>query len=235
MHCVAGIDDLHDFLGITVDQGDLAGITQGDAEDVFQIQVVHLLGRPVFRRNDHFPGFLHVSQAEFGRHGRLVHDVLGHQFHGFFIEVTGRQPVRHAGRGAVTDKRLEVVDTALLGDVRSQRFTSGAFTQYAVTAGAALEVDLLRFLEFCIGQIRRTWGANNFGRFRIYCTGGAFIGHGGLVRVFRGCLCVHYAQRRNGHGQCQRLDHQFGYSHQVLSLGFKSTPRFLLLWLMNLD
>ena len=219
MHRVAGVDDLHDFLGITVNQGNLACITQGDAEQVFQVQIVHLFLGAILRWHDHFPGFLHVSQAEFGRLWRFVHDVLGHQFHGFFIEVTGRQPVRHTGRGAVTDKRLEVVDTALLGDIRSQRFTGGAFTQNAVTAGATLEVDLLRFLEFCIGQIGCAGGANDFGRFRIYRTGGAFIGHGGLVRVFRGGLCVHYAQRRNGHCQCQRLDHQFGYSHQVLSLG----------------
>src|SRR5690554_2426566 len=85
VHRVAGFDDLHDFLGIAVNQGNLTGVTQGNAEDVFQVQVVHLFLRTIFRGNNHFPGVLHVSQAELGRLWRLVHDVLGHQFHGFFV------------------------------------------------------------------------------------------------------------------------------------------------------
>src|SRR5690606_3128434 len=42
VHRVAGIEDLPDLVGITVDQRELAGVTQGDGEDVLQVDLVHL-------------------------------------------------------------------------------------------------------------------------------------------------------------------------------------------------
>ena len=223
MHRVAGFDDLHDFLGIAVNQGNLTGVTQGNAEDVFQVQVVHLFLRTVFRSNDHLPGVLHVSQAELGRLWRLVHDVLGHQFHGFFVEVTRGQPVRHTGRGAVADKGLQVVDATLLGNIRGQRLTGGAFAQYTVTAGAALEVDFLGLFELGVGQVRGAGGADDSCGTGINGTGGAFVCHGCVIAILGGGLRSHHAHGRNGHREGQWLDHHIGYSHQVLSLGFKST------------
>ena len=45
MHGVTGIDDLDNFLGAAVDQGDLTRITQGDRKQVIKIKFVFLFGR----------------------------------------------------------------------------------------------------------------------------------------------------------------------------------------------
>ena len=219
MHGVAGVDDVRDFVGVAVNQGHLAGVPQGHAEQVFQVQVVHLLGGALLGGHDDFPGGLHLFEAVFRGLGRFVHDVLGHQLDFFLGEVTGGQPVRHAGRRAVADKGLEVVDPPFLGDVRRQRLAGRALAQDTMAAGAAFKVDLLGLLEFGVGQVGCARCANHLGRSRVNRAGCALIGRRGrVIRMLGGVIGCHGAKRRYGNRKCQWLDKRVGYSHQVLSL-----------------
>jgi hypothetical protein len=54
MHRIAGLEDLDDLLALAVDQRDLAGIAQGDGEQVAEIEIVHLLRRALARRHSTF-------------------------------------------------------------------------------------------------------------------------------------------------------------------------------------
>ena len=80
MHGITGIEDADDLLAVAVDQRHLAGIAQGHREEVVQIELVQLLGRPVLDRHIDLPAVANFLHAEFGRRRRLVlqearHDV----------------------------------------------------------------------------------------------------------------------------------------------------------------
>ena len=60
VHGVAGFDDVDDFLGITVDQGDRAVVTQGHRENVLDVVVVHLFGGTLVHRDVFLAGRFHV-------------------------------------------------------------------------------------------------------------------------------------------------------------------------------
>src|SRR5690606_16009307 len=97
VHRIAGIYGLDDLLAVAIDQGDLAIVTQGHREQVGQVQVVHLPGRPVLRLDQHVPGFAHGGHAPLRRSRRLMLDVVGHQGDLLGAQLPRRAPVRHAG------------------------------------------------------------------------------------------------------------------------------------------
>ncbi len=167
MHCITGVDGLDDLLAVTVDEGDLAVVTQGDGEQVRQVQLVHLLFRPIFRLDQHIPGILHLLHPPLGRGRRSVLDVLGHQRDLVLGQRVGRPPVRHTGRRTIGDQRFQIGLATLLGDVRRQRLAGRALAQHTVTAGAALEVDFLGLLELGARQIWRTRRMHNLSASRI--------------------------------------------------------------------
>ena len=165
MHGVAGLDDAADFLGVAVDQGHFAGVSQGDREHVLEVVVVHLLGRPILDRHDDLPGIHRVLEAVLGRHIRRHLDVLGHQ--GDFVLGQDVVEIHHAAVGTVADDlfqtRLTELDRSAFGlaavlggaaPVRLEVLAGSALAQHTMTAGAALEVDLLRGLLFGGGQRR---------------------------------------------------------------------------------
>ena len=55
MDGIARVDHRLDLVGASVDQGDLAGIAQRDREQVVDVDVVHLLGRPVLGLHENLP------------------------------------------------------------------------------------------------------------------------------------------------------------------------------------
>ncbi len=148
MHRVAGLDDLFDLEGVAVDQRNLTRIPKGDRHQVFDVDIVHLFGRAIFRRNDHFPGFHHVRHTPFGRRRRIDQHVAGHQVDLFGRQLVGGAPVGHPGGGAVGDEIMNVFVAVLAGDVGGQRLAGRAFAQHAVAPGAAFEVDLPPGFEF---------------------------------------------------------------------------------------
>ena len=166
MNRIAGLDDGADFLGITVDQGNFTGITQGDREHVVQVEVVHLLLRTLVNRNDDLPGIHRVLEAVLRRHIRRVLDVLGHQ--GNFVLGQNVVEVHHTAIGTVADDLFQTSLTqlertafgglaflVLLGPMRFQVLACCALTQHAVAACATLEVNLLCLFLFSSRQFRR--------------------------------------------------------------------------------
>ena len=154
VHGVAGFDDVDDFLGITVDQGDRAVVTQGHREDVLDVVVVHLFGGALVHRDVFLAGCFHVGQGELGRCRGIVLDVAGHQVHGGFVELTRGQPVGHPGGGTVSDKGFEVLGAFVVGQIRGQRLAGCAFAQHTVATGAALKINLTGAGKFLLGHGR---------------------------------------------------------------------------------
>ena len=165
--------------------------------------MVHLAGGALFHRHIDLAGFFNIRQREFRRGGRLLLDVARHQVHILLAHLTRGLPVGHAGRAAVGDEDLQVVGALAQGDVGRQRLAGGPLAQHAVTAGAALEIDLAgagelrlghrrRFgvevlVHFLGGQWRATGLVGGFGR-------GDRLGHGVGVR------------QRGGQGQAGQQD-----------------------------
>ena len=143
------------FFRVAVDQRDFAGVAQRDRHQVLDVVLVHLLLRPLGDRDDDLPRRLHFLHPELGRRRRRLLDVARHQVDLLRCHLAGGLPVRHAGRRAVGDEHLEVVGTLAERDVGGERLAGGALAQHAVTAGAALEVDLARLVEFRLRHRRR--------------------------------------------------------------------------------
>ena len=169
MHRVASLDDADDFLGVAVDQRHFAGITEGDREQVLEVQLVHLLLGTLIDRNHHLPGVHRVLEAVLGRDVRRVLDVLRHQAD--LILGQDVVEVHHAAVGAVADDLFQtglaeleraalgnVAVLVLLGPVRLEVLAGSPLAQHPVTAGAALEVDLLGLFFFGSAQFRRLGG-----------------------------------------------------------------------------
>ena len=57
----------------------LAGVTQGDGEQVLQIEIVHFLLWALVDRNNDLPRSLHLLQAIFGRRRWRLLDVTRHE------------------------------------------------------------------------------------------------------------------------------------------------------------
>ncbi|MNZ83325.1 hypothetical protein D3C78_1020480 [compost metagenome] len=165
MHRVASIENLPDLVRVAVDEGQLAGIAQGDGEDVLEIDVVHLLLRPFGHWNDELPAVLHVLEGELWRNIRRILDVARHQVDFFLGEDV--VVVDHATFGSVGDDLLQTFGpqaeraafefvAVFLGlfPVRLQVLAGGALAQHAVTAGASLEVDFLGDFLFRGGHRR---------------------------------------------------------------------------------
>ena len=157
MDRVAGLDSRHDLLRIAVDQRDLAGVAQRHREDIVEIDVVHLLLRPLGDRNDHLPRGLHLLHAEFRRGRRLVEEITRHQVDLLFRQIARGAPVRHAGGRTIGDEVAQIFEALRLRQVGCQRLAGGALAQHAVTARATLEVDLVRGGEFFRRQFRIAW------------------------------------------------------------------------------
>ncbi len=156
MNGVAGVDNELDLIGLAVNQCDLTCVAQRDGKQIIQIPVVLLFLWPLVDRHTHFPGLLHVGQAEFRRGRRVLEDEPGHQVDLVLGQFTRRAPVRHARRRAVGDKGLEMLQPQLPRDIRCERLACRTFAQNAVTASAALKIDALRLVEF-LG--RHDWNA----------------------------------------------------------------------------
>ena len=152
MYGVTGPNDGCNFLGVTVDDGHFACVTQRYREEILDVAVVLGSGRAVFRFDVHFPAVGHFRQTPFRRCRRLVLQVAGHDIDLCIGEVARGAPIGHAGGGAVGDQGFQVVGALFTGDIRGQGFAGGAFAQHAVAAGAAFEVDLRGFVEFHLGH-----------------------------------------------------------------------------------
>ncbi|MNI35377.1 hypothetical protein D3C73_894000 [compost metagenome] len=106
MHRVTGLDQLDDFLGVAVDQGDLAVVAQGHREQVRQIEFTQLFLRTILRLDQYFPGLERLGHAPFRRGRRRVLDELGHGGDLLLGQGIGGAPVRHACGRSVGDQRL---------------------------------------------------------------------------------------------------------------------------------
>ncbi|MNO83200.1 hypothetical protein D3C76_744950 [compost metagenome] len=197
VHGIAGVDDLDDLLAVAIHQGDLAGVPQGDGEQVAEVQVVLLFLRPVFRLDQQLPGLAHFRHAPLRRLRRGVLDVLGHQGDLVLAQFAGCAPVGHAGGRTIGDQRFEVLLATLLGDVRRQRLPGGSLAQDAMATGAALEVDLLGLVELAFANVRRTRGVDD--------RNGGWIDGGGGALILLGCLHLVL-----GLGSCQAQQRQRG-------------------------
>ena len=117
VHRVAGLDDVDDFFGVAVNQRHFAGIAQRGGEDVGDVEVVHLLGGPVFGRHRDFPRLLHVRHAPLGRLGRVLLDVARHHVHVGLAHFARGLPIGHASRRAVSNKHLQVFSAFFQRDI----------------------------------------------------------------------------------------------------------------------
>ncbi len=144
MYRVAGWQDTDDFLGVTVDDGDLAAVAQRHREEIVNISIMLRPLGSVARRYHNLPGRLHVREPEFRRGGRFLLQEAGHDVDLLGAQLAGRAPVRHAGGRTVGDERLQVLGAAFTGDVRRERLAGCALAQYTVAARTALEVELGR-------------------------------------------------------------------------------------------
>ena len=199
VHRVAGLDDVDDLLGVTVNQRHFARVTQRGREDVGDVVIVHLLGGAILRGHHHLPGLLHVRHAPLGGHGRILLDVAGHHVDIGLAHFTGSLPVGHAGWRTVGNEHLEVVRALGQGHIRRQRLARGTFAQHAVAACATLKVRLARAVEL---GLRHLW------RSGVRALVHRLIGQRG-----RACLVVHlggchallvFGIRRKGQGgHCQ--------------------------------
>ena len=154
MHRIAGLDDLVDLIVAAIDQRHLAGVAQGDREQVLDVDVVLLAGRTFVDRHQDLPARLHFRHAPFRRLGRLMEQVTRHEVDLVLGHVAGGAPVRHAGRRTVGDERLQIVHAQVAGDVGGQRLAGGAAAQHAVTAGASLEIDARGLAVLGLGHFR---------------------------------------------------------------------------------
>ena len=152
VHGVARLENIRDLLRVAFNQGNLAGIAQGDREEVVQVELVHLLLRPLVGRHDDFPALLDLGQAVFRRLRRLVQQVARHEVDIGLGHVAGGAPVGHAGGRAVVDEGVQIVVAELAGEIGRQRFAGRAIAQDAVAAGAALEIDPLCLVELVLGE-----------------------------------------------------------------------------------
>ena len=155
VHRIAGLDDVDDLLGVAVDQRDFTGIAQCGRENVLDVVVVHLLLRPIGRRDDDLPGRLHLRHAELGWHRRVLLHVAGHDVDRFLVHLARGQPIRHAGGRTVGDEDLQVIGALADREVWRQRLAGGAFAQHAVAARAAFEVGLAAEIELGLRHLRR--------------------------------------------------------------------------------
>ena len=186
VHGVAGLEDRHDFLGIAIDDRNLAGVTQRNREEIFDIAVVLRLGRTIFRRTTRtFHARLHFRHAEFRRRGRFLLQEARHDVDLFRRHFARRTPVGHAGRRTVGDQRLQVVRALFSRDVRRQRFTCRTLAEYAVAACAAFKIQLRSGGEFSLTQ-DGTAGSHDLA--------GVFSGDGGwralVLQLTFGCARV---------------------------------------------
>ncbi len=183
-------------------QGHLTGVAQGHRHQVVDVDIVHLLGRPVLGRDDDLPAFAHFRHAPFRRRRRFEQQVTGHQVHVFLGKLARRAPVRHPGRRTVGDEALQVVVAVLARDVGRQRLAGGALAQNAVAAGAALEVELRGLLEFLGGHDRVIGlAAGNLDLQLTERGHRRFIRGGGAVGVFLGLFLGKRGARDQGKRQ----------------------------------
>ena len=155
MHGIAGLDDGDNLLRIAVDESHFAGIAQRHREQVVEIELVHLGGRPLVDGHQHLPGGLDVRHAELRRLCRFVQQIFCHQLDFFRLQFARGAPVGHAGRRAVSDEIAQILKAELLGDVGSERLARGALAQHPVTAGATLEINLIGVGVLIGGEHRR--------------------------------------------------------------------------------
>ena len=181
VNSVTGLDDSPDLLGVAVNQGNFTSITQGDGENVGQVDVVHLLGRTLVDRDQQLPATLDVCKAplrgRFGRHlevGSHVDDLLLGQN---VVEVD------HAAFGTVGDDFLQTA-LAELGRVRRLKVLTGrTLAQHAVAASATLEIQLASF-----GLVSSRQGR---------CSGGSGGRGGSSFLLCRGGKGGRYSQRQS--------------------------------------
>ena len=163
MDRVAGRDHRNDLLGFARDQSDFAGVAQSHREQVLDVDVIHLLGRSIFYRDDDLPGVAHLGHAELRRRRRLVQQITSHEIDVFLGEIARGTPVRHAARRAVGDEIAKILVAVLTRDVGGQGLAGGALAQHAVATGAALEVDLVGAVELFLRHRGHTlFGAGDF-------------------------------------------------------------------------
>ncbi len=117
MHGIACVDDIDDLLIVAVDQCHLSGVTQCQREHIVEVELVHLLLRPLLRRDEYLPASLHLRHAPFGWRRRLVLEEARHNVHIVVTQLTGRTPVGHASGRAIVNEHLQVLGSLLSSDV----------------------------------------------------------------------------------------------------------------------
>ena len=154
MHGIACWQNRDDLLGVAINEGNFTAVTQGDREDVGNIETVFLLLGALIDGDHDLPGAFHVLHAEFRRGRRLLLDITRHQIHFGRRQLTARTEVRHTGGRTVGNEGLQIFGTICQRFVGSQRFTRGTLTQHTVAAGAAFKIDLARLIKFSHGHLR---------------------------------------------------------------------------------
>ena len=172
---VAGIDDVDDLLGVAIDQCDLAGIAQRYREQVLDIVLVHFLIYAFVGWGHQLPATTHLGHTPLRRGRRLMLQVTRHHVDLSLAHLARRSPVRHTGWRAISNEGFQVNAAACAGNVCGQRLAGRTLAQYAVAAGAALEVNLLGGFEF-IDCHRWALGIDHVhGGRRIDTRGGTFV------------------------------------------------------------
>ncbi len=99
-------------------------------------------GRTIFGFDHDLPTLHHFRHAKFRWCRWFVLQVSSHDIDLFFGQIARSTPVGHASGRTVGDQGFEIIAAFFTCDIRSQRFTGGAFAQHAMTTGTALKIDL---------------------------------------------------------------------------------------------
>ena len=127
MNRITSFHNVDDLFGVAINQGNFTAVAQRGREDVGDVEVVHLLGGPVFWGHRHLPGAFHVVHAPLWWRGRCVLNVARHQVHLLLGQFARCLPIRHASRGAVGDEHFQILSAFVNGDVWRQGFACGTF------------------------------------------------------------------------------------------------------------
>ena len=150
VHRVTGINVIHDLVLVTVNDGDLAGITLDNHEEVLPVTTVQRFGGIVLGFDIDFVTLFHQRERHF-RRNRGFHLNVGGQHLDLFLAEDIVEVV-HTTFGTQRDNTLQTLLTFLFGLYRLQALACGALTQHTMTTGAALEVHAFRCLEIGLVQ-----------------------------------------------------------------------------------
>ncbi len=183
----ARLDERHQRVRVAVEDGHTTRVAEDDAEVVLPGAAGGRGGGALGHGRAELPARADVGQRALRRRRRRELDVEGQQLGLLARHQAGADPARHAAVGAARDDRAEEVGPPRDHPLGGEGGARGARAQRAVTAGAAVEIDLPRPRELGLGERRcRVGGRSRVarvrrGRFGRCVDGGVGVGRVGAV------------------------------------------------------